>query len=161
MLRKGLLMICAVAAISFTSCKEESAGDKVQQENIDAAASRDAAAQKFPVMTFEKTEHDFGTINDGDVVSTIFKFTNTGEAPLVIVSAKGSCGCTVPNDWPKEPIAPGATGQFTVKFDSKGKPNQQQKTVTVTANTEKGKELIKIKAFVNPAANAGAAPVLQ
>ena len=161
MIRKGLLMLFALAAITLTSCKEENASEKVQPENVEAAANRDAAAANFPVMTFDKTEHDFGTINDGDIVSTVFNFTNTGKSPLVIVSAKGSCGCTVPNDWPKEPIPPGGTGKFTVQFNSKGKPNQQQKTVTITANTEKGREIVKIKAFVNPAADTGAAPVLQ
>ena len=161
MIRKGFIMMVALAAISFTSCKEENASEKVQPANVEAAANRDAAADTFPVMTFDKTEHDFGTINDGDIVSTVFNFTNTGKSPLVIVSAKGSCGCTVPNDWPKEPIPPGGTGKFTVQFNSKGKPNQQQKTVTITANTEKGREIVKIKAFVNPAANSEAAPVLQ
>ena len=94
-------------------------------------------------MTFQETEYDFGTINEGDVVEHIFKFTNTGKAPLVIVSAKGSCGCTVP-EWPKEPIAPGATGEMLVKFNSNGKPNLQNKQVTITANTEAGKEILKI-----------------
>ena len=59
-------------------------------------------------------------------------FKNTGKTPLVISNAKGSCGCTVP-EWPKEPVAPGATAELLVKFNSKGKPNQQQKTVTITA----------------------------
>jgi hypothetical protein len=161
MLRKGILALCAIVAISITSCKEENAADKVQEVNVEAAATRDLAAAKFPIMTFDKVMHDFGTINDGDVVSTVFSFTNTGAAPLVIVSAKGTCGCTVPNDWPKEPVPPGGTGKFTVEFNSKGKPNQQNKSVNITANTEKGRETVSIKAFVNAATATGAAPTLQ
>ena len=99
-------------------------------------------------MQFEKTVHDFGTIDQGTAVETIFTFTNTGEAPLVIVDAKSSCGCTVP-EYPKEAVAPGETGELLVKFNGSGK-NQVSKTVTITANTKAGKETLQIKAFVNP-----------
>lgn len=161
MIRKGILMLGAVAAMTFTSCKEENAASKVEPGNVKQAETRDAAADKYPVMTFDKTMHDFGEITAGEVVSTVFNFTNTGEEELVIVSAKGSCGCTVPNDWPKEPIPPGGTGKFTVQYNSKGKSNLEQKTVTITANTQNGRETVKIKAFVKPGATDGAAPVLQ
>jgi uncharacterized membrane protein len=53
----------------------------------------------------------------------------------------------VPQDWSKEPLAPGATAQFNVKFNGKGNGNVS-KTITVTSNTEAGKETVKIKAFV-------------
>ncbi len=149
-MKKGILILAGVFAMTFVSCKDEAA-KKVKEENVEIAAERDAKNTDFPVMTFAETEHDFGTINEGDVVEHKFSFTNTGKAPLVIVSAKGSCGCTVP-EWPKEPIAPGATGEMLVKFNSNGKPNQQTKQVTITANTEAGKELLKIKAMVTPKA---------
>ena len=68
-------------------------------------------------MEFSKTEHDFGTINEGDVVEHEFTFTNTGKAPLVVTNAKGSCGCTVPKK-PEGPIAPGETGEIQVKYDT-------------------------------------------
>ena len=100
-------------------------------------------------MKFEEEMYDFGTINEGDVVEHTFKFTNTGDSPLVISNAKGSCGCTVPS-WPKEPVAAGETGEMTVKFNSRNKPNNQMKTVRITTNTESGQEMIKIKAFVTP-----------
>lgn len=103
-----------------------------------------------PVMTFEKTVHDWGTINEGDKVETDFVFTNTGKSALIITKIKGSCGCTIPTGWSKEPIAPGATSKFHVVFNSRGKPNRQQKTVTITCNTAKGREYVKIKAIVTP-----------
>jgi len=155
-MKKGILVMFAAAAMVFTSCKENAA-DKVNEENVAAAAERDAQAGDFPVMEFSKTEHDFGTINEGDVVEHEFTFTNTGKAPLVVTNAKGSCGCTV-TTWSKEPIAPGAEGKMLVKFNSNGKPNQQVKTVNITANTEAGKELIKIKAFVTPKKKAAGTP---
>jgi Protein of unknown function (DUF1573) len=99
-------------------------------------------------ITFDKTIHDFGTINQGDQVECVFKVTNTGSEPLVIENAKGSCGCTVP-EYPKEPIPAGQTRDIKVKFNSAGKANNQQKTVTLTANTEPLQSILTIKSFVN------------
>jgi len=149
MIRKGFLLLGAMSLVLFTSCKDD-ATKKVNSANVAEAAQRDAVAKNFGAMTFEKTEHDFGTINEGDQVETTFKFTNTGTSALLISNIKGSCGCTVPNDWPKEPIAPGAKGEFTVKYNSTNKPNAKTNTVTVTANTEKGREIVRIKAFATP-----------
>lgn len=103
----------------------------------------------LPIFEFPVTEHDFGTINEGDIVEHTFEFTNTGEVPLIIQDAKGSCGCTVP-DWSKEPIPVGGKGFVKAKFNSKGKPNVQNKTVTVTANTWPKQTRLRIKAMVTP-----------
>jgi hypothetical protein len=103
----------------------------------------------LPSFEFEKVEHDFGTIKEGDVVEYTYSFKNTGEAPLVIQGAQGSCGCTVP-EWSKEPIPVGATGYVKAKFDSNGKPNIQNKTVTVTANTWPKQTVLRFKAMVTP-----------
>jgi len=86
-----------------------------------------------PVLSFEKTAHDFGTISQGDVVEEVFSFTNTGNEPLIITDARGTCGCTTPK-WPHEPILPGAKGQITVGFNSAGKSGRQDKVVTITSN---------------------------
>lgn len=104
---------------------------------------------KFPEFKFEETTHDFGTVKEGDIVNYTFKFTNDGEAPLVIKNATTSCGCTVPH-WPKEPIAPGEEGKIEVSFDSKGKPNQQTKTISITANTQPTITRLTIKGMVTP-----------
>lgn len=146
-MKKGMLLLAVVAAMAFTSCKENAA-DRVKAENVEEAAERDAQAVTYPELSFDKAEHDFGTIDQGTNVEHEFTFTNTGNAPLVITDANSSCGCTVPT-WTKEPIAPGETGEMLVKFNGSGQ-NQVTKTVTITANTESGKEQIKIKAFVTP-----------
>jgi hypothetical protein len=104
---------------------------------------------KYPVMTFNKKEHSFGDINEGAKPETTFTFTNTGEADLIISNASGSCGCTVP-EYPKEPIKPGKTGKLKVSFDSTGKPGMQQKSVTITCNTQQGTDVLTIKANVIP-----------
>ena len=101
-------------------------------------------------MEFDNMTHDFGTIDEGDKVEHVFKFKNSGDEPLIINSAKGSCGCTVP-EWPKEPVAPGGEGEIKVVFNSKGKKNKQTKTVTINANTDPNPTRLTIKAQVTPA----------
>lgn len=151
-MRKGILLIAAIGAMVFTSCKDD-ASSKVKAENVETAAERDAQAVYYPEMTFEEQEHDFGTIAKGTTVEHKFKFTNTGKAPLVITNATATCGCTTPDVPKNESIAPGETREMTVKFDGSGQ-GQVTKTVTISANTEKGTEQIRIKAFVEADANA-------
>ena len=98
-------------------------------------------------IAFEKTIHDFGTLKEGASVSYTFEFKNTGNKPLLISNAKGSCGCTVPR-WPKEAIAPGASGEIEVTFNSRGKHGKQHKSVTLTANTDPANTRLYIKADV-------------
>ncbi|MFB9861889.1 DUF1573 domain-containing protein [Rufibacter immobilis] len=110
------------------------ANDPATNPNVASQEAVDPNAPK-PVMTFKETEHDFGNIKADKKVQHTFSFTNTGQAPLVIESASATCGCTVPQ-WPKEPIAPGKTGEITVEFDPAGKNGQQSKQITITANTD-------------------------
>ena len=153
-MKNGILMLAAVGALLFTSCKDnnDNASEKVKAENVESAAERDAQATVYPKMEFDESEHDFGNIPKGENVEHNFTFTNTGPAPLVITNAKSTCGCTVPT-WTKEPIQPGETGEMLVKFNGSGN-GQVTKTVTVTANTEAGTERLRIKAFVETDENA-------
>lgn len=105
-----------------------------------------------PKFKFEKEEHNFGTIKEGEVVTHTFKFTNVGEAPLVIQNAQASCGCTVP-DWTKEPVPVGGTGEVQVKYDSKNKSGVENKTVNITANTIPEVTKVTIKTVVTPRAD--------
>jgi hypothetical protein len=153
-MKRIFIVFGIVAMTGLVSCKEK-ASNKIETANVEVAAERDAAAKNLPVMTFDRSEHDFGTIEQGTPQETIFTFTNTGNAPLIITNATSSCGCTVP-EYPKnKPIAPGETGEMLVKFNGSGQ-NQVTKTVTVSANTAKGSELLRIKAFVNPKTAASA-----
>ena len=105
------------------------------------------------VMSFEETTFDFGVVNDGEKVSHTYNFTNTGNEPLILSDAKGSCGCTVPK-WPREPIAPGASSQITVEFDSKNKAGKRNQKVTVTSNTNPPQTFIYLTGEVAKAAGA-------
>ena len=106
-------------------------------------------AGAFPKFSFDQEEHNFGQIRDGDIVSHTFRFTNSGEAPLIISKATAACGCTVPQ-WPKQPIPVGGSGEIQVQFDSSNNPGMQNKVVTITANTESKVKKLLIRAQVNP-----------
>ncbi len=150
-MKKIILGLSAMCLIAFTSCKEN-ATKKIDESNIAAAAERDAVASKFPVLEFDKKEHDFGEIEAKTKVTTVFNYKNTGDSPLVITDIKSTCGCTVPQDWSREPLLPGGEGKFSVTFNGSGS-NKVSKSITVTANTEKGSEVVKITAFVKPDPN--------
>lgn len=156
-MKKLFLLLSTITLVSFTSCKEK-ASEKINQDNVEKAAERDAQAIVFPSLTFDKTTHDFGEIMNGTPVETVFTYTNTGKSPLVVTDIKSTCGCTVPQGWSREPLAPGASSQFTVKFNGKG-ANKVSKTITLTTNTEKGREQVRISAFIKPDPNA--APVVK
>lgn len=116
------------------------------QPKITAETSKSASTSAAEIK-FAKDLHDFGSINKGDNGTTEFTFTNSGKEPLIIANAQGSCGCTVPI-WPKEPIAPGATGKIKVTYDTK-RVGAFTKTVTITSNAQTASKTITIKGVVN------------
>jgi hypothetical protein len=171
-MKKLSLLSALVFALVFTlaSCKNDKASESANPAPAatttpQAAATPATQANTVPAytgpsttMTFGEPTHDFGKIMDGDKVEHVFVFENTGSEPLVISNAKGSCGCTVP-DWPKDPIKPGATGEIKVVYNSKGKGKvggkNENKTVTITANTTPPETRIFVKGIVDKEETAG------
>ena len=103
-----------------------------------------------PVITFNKTTHDFGKINETDgKVTTIFEIKNEGMSPLVLNNVKASCGCTTPQ-WTHEPIEPGQSGKITVTYNPSGRPGKFQKTITITSNATEPTTKLYIKGEVIP-----------
>ena len=144
--------VLALSTVFFVSCNEGNAASKVKTENLDKAKERDAKSSYEPaVISFDKTEFNFGTVNEGDIVDVEFDVTNTGNTDLVITKAQPSCGCTVPS-WPKEPIKPGETSKVVAKFNTAGKPGRAVKAITLITNTAKGREVLTIKGTVTPKA---------
>ena len=152
---KKLISILSIILISACGSKVSDLELRVAKLETEIASMRKGGvstivpAGAFPKFTFEQEEHNFGQIRDGDVVSHTFRFTNTGEAPLIISKATAACGCTVPQ-WPKQPIPAGGSGEIQVQFDSSNKPGMQNKVVTITANTESKVKKLLIRAQVNP-----------
>ena len=115
-------------------------------------SGEESIARPKTKMKFKKMVHDFGRMKEGEKREYDFAFTNTGKEDLYIEDCKGSCGCTVP-EWPKEAIKPGQSASINVKFDSTKKEKDQEKSVTITANTEPElTTVIKIKAYVEASA---------
>mgnify|MGYP006299405367 CR=1 FL=1 len=100
-----------------------------------------------PKIEFEQVYYDFGNLQQGEQVSYIFEFTNTGGLPLMIKEAVASCGCTVPR-YDKQPIQPGKKGSVEVIFDSSGRRGNQYKSVILKTNTPRGTVRLTIKANV-------------
>jgi len=147
---KKITIICiAILSFAVLSCKEN-ASSKIKVTNLESAKERDAIINLgAAIIEFDKTEFDFGTINQGDVVDGVFKITNAGKVDLLITNAKASCGCTVPV-WPKEPIKPGESAELKVSFNSRGKKGVQNKSITLQTNTEKVTEILRVKGTVTP-----------
>lgn len=177
MLKQFKVTLLALLAVGFlascnnnqTAAQQEAAqsltGNTVQP--ADPAATAQPAAQEAvvpagptTVMAFEETEFDFGTVVDGEKVSHTYTFKNTGEEPLILSNAKGSCGCTVPS-WPREPIPPGGEGEITVEFNSQNKKGKRNQKVTITANTNPPQTFIYLKGEVLPKEGDAAPTVTQ
>ena len=100
-----------------------------------------------PVMNLDTTVVDYGTIDQHSEPLRLLKFTNTGDEPLVITNARGSCGCTVPT-WPKEPVMPGEVSQIEVRYAT-NRVGPFTKTITLTTNEIGDPKVIKVTGKVN------------
>lgn len=100
-----------------------------------------------PRISFEKTSHDFKKIISGEKVAYAFRFTNTGNSPLVITGIRSGCGCTV-GDYPKDPVRPGEGGRISVVFNSAGRRGFQSESVRVLNNSEESIVTLRIQAEV-------------
>lgn len=125
---------------------------------VNAQATQAADPATLGAFTFSEMEYDFGAINEGKVVEHVFKFTNNGQAPLVISNITASCGCTSP-DWSKAPVKPGEEGFVKVVFNSAAKSGAQAPTVSIQANTNPTVTRLRLKGTVTPKIAGAASPV--
>jgi hypothetical protein len=176
-IRTVVLMMVALG-LATTGCRDRAAEKKIAElesrlAQLEGNKSAPAAATPatnnatpvdekptgpLPVIEFGTTDHDFGTVTEGQKVSYTYTVKNTGAAPLIIQNAQPSCGCTVP-EWTKTPIPVGGTGFVKAEFDTKGKSGINNKTITVTANTWPKTSLLKFKAMVTPKPDGANGPV--
>lgn len=141
-------ILIATSLLMLISCSNQQNETGVSTNEVNNSQSADGKTNgALPEVKFEEETHDFGRITQGEKVSFAFKFKNTGGSNLIISSASGSCGCTVP-EWPKEPIKPGAEGKVNVIFSSEGKQGMVEKTVTLITNCEPSTKVLIIKANI-------------
>lgn len=132
--------LIALSALGLMACDNRQAAEEAKA----------TITEKAPRISLaEKGVFDFGAITEGDTVQHVFKFTNTGEFPLIINNVTASCGCTTP-EWPREPLAPGAASSILVRFNSRNKSGVQNKTVSIYANTDPSVTDLAFTVLVNP-----------
>lgn len=144
---KHLLSALILALCLFTACNDGNGDGKLSTELVNNPKSATQPSNKQPVITFDKTEHDFGTVLQGEKVTYSFHFTNTGNAPLLVSNVNTTCGCTV-GEFSKEPIAPGKDGFIKATYDSKGHKGVQTRNLSVVSNTNPGQTTLRLKATV-------------
>lgn len=155
---KKLMLVAGFAALSLVACnKKEDASSRIQEgatNNTEVANGAEGSTTTettqnqngFPKIAFNETTHDFGDIKKGSKNEVEFEIRNEGTVDLVIIDAKASCGCTVPEK-PEAPIKPGQSAKMKVVFSATS-PGLQSKNVTLTTNTEAGSEVLTVKANV-------------
>jgi hypothetical protein len=134
-MNKSLIAIVLLFFVA-TSCQLEdtTSSDGVTPENFD----------KPTVMTFDEPEHNFGSLDKNGTLVHSFKFTNTGNAPLVLFDVKPSCGCTALKGWPKEAILPGGSSEIAIEMNPKVASPKVTKTISIIANTEPSLTVLKL-----------------
>ena len=139
-------MSCAAVAI-LAACNQpaQKKGTNDEETAVDVNSSPDAG--QLGTIEFEETAYDFGTVKEGAIVDHVFKFKNSGDAPVILSQVSASCGCTTP-DYTKEPILPGKEGEIKVSFNSQGQVGQQQKIVTISSNASNKVTTVQIKGTV-------------
>ena len=142
-MKNKLLILGLSCTTLFVACTSQG-NVNAEERKIEFAEFIDNPTE----ISFEKMSFDFGTVKDGDMVHHTFKFKNTGDKNLILINVTGSCGCTVPEDWPKHPIAPGETGEIKVVFNSSGRVGNVKKNVSVEANTNPTLSVLNLSGVV-------------
>ena len=128
------LLVLAFLATTMFGCDQENGEIGSAMVRKPTTMREDAEEIKQPAIKFDRTEINTGKISQGEVVDLEFRYTNTGEAPLLISDVQGSCGCTI-TEFSKKPVAPGESGLITARFDSANKWGEQVVAITVLTNT--------------------------
>lgn len=162
------VLVLTIGILLLTGCGNDpgAGSEKTVQEIKNESGFRNSDIVRNPVsagaptdttqiakIEFAEVNFNFGEVAEGETVTHVFRFTNSGQQPLVIQDARSTCGCTVP-DWSREPIPPGGGGEISVKFDTKNKREMQTKPITITANTYPSVSRIFLTGYVRPAEEA-------
>ena len=161
---KKIMFLFVAGAAMLASCKQSgttentttttpAADPNAQMVNNPATPAVPSDTINVAKMKFTEEVYSYGKVKAGDKVHHTFKFTNVGKVPLVISNAASTCGCTVPT-WPKEPVAPGASSEISVEFNTQGKSGPNKKPINITANTWPTVTTVHIDGEVTPDPNA-------
>jgi hypothetical protein len=129
-----VLFSLAIVFFSCTSTDKPATKEEAARDSLNKVAMADTS-NYTSLQWIDSTTQDLGNIKEGSIVEIAWKFKNTGDKPLIVSDARGTCGCTIA-DKPKEPIAPGQEGTIKARFNSQGQGPEAHKTVSVDANTK-------------------------
>jgi len=97
-------------------------------------------------VSWETQTIDLGKLKQGVPEHAVFKMKNTGGKPVLIVKAKGTCGCT-DIKYSNAPVLPGQTIDVTVEYDAVDY-GEFNKTITITLNIETAPQKLHLKGVV-------------
>ena len=129
-----LFIFSALLFFSCTSTDKPSTKEDAARDSLNRVAMADSS-NYTSLQWLDSTTQDLGKIKEGSVVEISWKFKNTGNKPLIIADARGTCRCTIA-DKPNQPVAPGQDGVIKARFNSQGQAANVTKTVSVDANTK-------------------------
>ena len=137
----AFILFVLMIALGSSSCRKK--GELPKNVKLDTEILVDTTE----VIVLDSAAYNFGEIMEGDKAEHTFQLINTGAKNFIISRAEGSCGCTVP-EYPKDPVAPGDTASIKVTFNSAGKHDEQNKTVTVHCNVASRSLMLYMRGFV-------------
>lgn len=146
-MRSFSLIIFLLSITFLISCGNQQGSVPADVVHNPISATGDENIDELPVIEFRELLHDFGTVIEGENVSYAFKFKNTGKRDLLISNVSASCGCTA-TKYTKESVPPGGEGVVSVTFNTHRRRGFQHKSITVSANTQPNKTVLRIKAKV-------------
>ncbi len=136
------MLFAAVLVFSGSASCGRSAGETYADDISGTERSQGKAK-----IEFREVRYDFGTVSHGEKLSYTFIYKNTGDAPLLIHSARADCGCTVP-EYTDRPLEPGKEGQIRVVFDTRGFRGNQTKTVQLATNADNPLVTLALRAVI-------------
>jgi Protein of unknown function (DUF1573) len=146
MIIRRMLVAWAAGLILLSSCTTDNR--QITSDMIHFPPTGGGEADQAPAITFDSAVCHFGTLAIGEKYPHTFRFTNTGNAPLIITQVNPSCGCTTAKDWPQQPIAPGETGQISVEFNSNGNSGPIDKSISILTNCIPAVEVLRLQGTV-------------
>ena len=129
MIDKKLLVLFSLVLLGW-SCKTDDRRITQDMLHFPGSANADEAA----VIQFESDSLNFGILSVGEKRVFKYPFVNAGKSALILSQVSASCGCTVPKEWPTEPVNPGGGGTITVEFDSRNNTGNVHKKIYVVSN---------------------------
>jgi hypothetical protein len=137
-MRRRHLFVGIAVVLGLNACTDDRAVG-TDMIVMPATASKGGTQEVVrPALSFADTAMTFGVVSEGHIVTHAFSFVNEGPGSALIADVSTSCGCTVPKTWPRTPLAPGERGTVEVSFDTHDKTGEQDKVITVVANTDPG-----------------------